>query len=88
MGTLTETWELWTWREVCRVLKVSRSWVYAKAESGDLPSLRIGGGRGSLRFDPVAIQKFVSQGVQNATVVHVSSRKGEGGSRGFSVPEG
>jgi excisionase family DNA binding protein len=55
MGISTEEWELWTWREVARALKVSRSWIYAKAESGDLPTLRIGG---MLRFDPAAIRRF------------------------------
>jgi excisionase family DNA binding protein len=55
MGHSTEEWELWTWREVARALKVSRSWIYARAESGELPSLRIGG---MLRFDPLAIQRF------------------------------
>ena len=55
MGHSTEEWELWTWREVSRALKVSRSWIYARAQSGDLPSLQIGG---MLRFDPVAIQRF------------------------------
>jgi predicted DNA-binding transcriptional regulator AlpA len=38
-----------------QALKVSRSWIYAKAESGELPSLRIGG---MLRFDPGAIRRF------------------------------
>ncbi len=55
MGRSTEEWELWTWREVARALKVSRSWIYAKAETGELPSLRIGG---MLRFDPGAIRGF------------------------------
>lgn len=55
MGRSIEEWELWTWREVARALKVSRSWIYAKAESGELPSLRIGG---MLRFDPGAIRRF------------------------------
>lgn len=55
MAHSTEEWELWTWREVARALKVSRSWIYAKAESGELPSLRIGG---MLRFDPDAIRRF------------------------------
>ena len=55
MGFSNEEWELWTWREVARALKVSRSWIYAKAESGHLPSLRIGG---MLRFDPAAIRSF------------------------------
>jgi excisionase family DNA binding protein len=55
MGRSIEEWELWTWREVARTLKVSRSWIYAKAESGELPSLRLGG---MLRFDPGAIRRF------------------------------
>ena len=53
----TEDWELWTWREVARALKVSRSWVYAKAERGELPSLRVGG---LLRFDPTEIRRFAT----------------------------
>jgi predicted DNA-binding transcriptional regulator AlpA len=43
MSSLNEGWELWTWREVSRALKASRSWVYAKAESGELPSMGAGG---------------------------------------------
>ena len=53
----TEDWELWTWREVARALKVSRSWVYAKAERGELPSLRVGG---LLRFDPTEVRRFAT----------------------------
>ena len=56
-GPSTEDWELWTWREVARALKVSRSWVYAKAERGELPSLRVGG---LLRFDPSEIRRFAT----------------------------
>ena len=43
---------LWTAEEVAKFLKVSRSWVYQRAERGDLPSLRVGGLR---RFEPAAI---------------------------------
>jgi excisionase family DNA binding protein len=56
-GPSTEDWELWTWREVARALKVSRSWVYARVERGDLPSLRVGG---LLRFDPAEIRRFAT----------------------------
>jgi excisionase family DNA binding protein len=56
-GHSTEDWELWTWREVARALKVSRSWVYAKAERGELPSLRVGG---LLRFDPIEVRRFAT----------------------------
>lgn len=46
---------LWDARDVARYLKVSRSWVYQRAEAGLLPSLRIGG---LLRFDPEAIRAW------------------------------
>lgn len=64
-GHSTEDWELWTWREVARALKVSRSWVYAKAERGDLPSLRVGG---LLRFDPTEVRRFATSGPTGARV--------------------
>jgi excisionase family DNA binding protein len=46
---------LWDAQDVARYLKVSRSWVYHRAEGGELPCLRIGG---LLRFDPKAIHAF------------------------------
>ena len=46
---------LWDANDVARYLKVSRSWVYHRAEAGLLPYLRIGG---LLRFDPAAIRSF------------------------------
>jgi excisionase family DNA binding protein len=36
--------------EVATMLRVSRSWVYAAAEDGRLPSIRLGGKDGPLRF--------------------------------------
>ena len=66
MGRSTEEWELWTWREVARALKVSRSWIYARAQSGELPSLRIGG---MLRFDPVAIQRFALESPRSGRIL-------------------
>jgi excisionase family DNA binding protein len=44
---------LWDVRDVARFLKVSRSWVYQRAEAGLLPCLRVGG---LLRFDPATIR--------------------------------
>jgi excisionase family DNA binding protein len=70
METSTEEWELWTWREVATALKVSRSWVYAKAESGVLPSLRIAG---LLRFDPAAVRRFASPERGQGRVVPLNS---------------
>lgn len=50
---------LWTVHDVARYLKASRSWVYHRAESGELPCLRVGG---LLRFDPDAIRAFARGG--------------------------
>ncbi len=66
MRISSDEWELWTWREVARALKASRSWVYAKAACGELPSLRVGG---MLRFDPAAIRRFATTPAQGGTVV-------------------
>jgi excisionase family DNA binding protein len=50
---------LWDARDVAAYLKVSRSWVYQRSESGDIPSLRIGG---LVRFDPDTIQTWARGG--------------------------
>lgn len=36
--------------EVCRMLGVSRTWLYDAAKSGRIPSVRIGGPCGPVRF--------------------------------------
>jgi excisionase family DNA binding protein len=46
---------LWTAADVASFLRVSRSWVYHRAESGDLPYLRIGA---LLRFEPEQIKAY------------------------------
>ena len=46
---------LWDANDVARYLKVSRSWVYHRAELGLLPCLRIGA---LLRFEPTKVQAF------------------------------
>jgi excisionase family DNA binding protein len=46
---------LWDARDVARYLKVSRSWVYQKAEAGLLPYLKVGG---LVRFEPERIREF------------------------------
>jgi excisionase family DNA binding protein len=50
---------LWDANDVARYLKVSRSWVYHRAESGLLPHLRIGG---LLRFAPDEIRHYARGG--------------------------
>ena len=49
---------LWTATDVAQYLKVSRSWVYHRAESGGLPYVRIGA---LLRFQPNAIRAYAEQ---------------------------
>jgi excisionase family DNA binding protein len=44
---------LWDANDVASYLKVSRSWVYHRAEAGQLPCVRLGG---LLRFDPASIR--------------------------------
>jgi excisionase family DNA binding protein len=47
-GPAADAGELWDANDAARYLKVSRSWVYQRAEAGLLPCLRVGG---LLRFD-------------------------------------
>jgi excisionase family DNA binding protein len=46
---------LWDANDVAAHLNVSRSWVYHRAESGELPCLRVGG---LLRFEPEAVRSY------------------------------
>ena len=48
---------LWDANDVANFLKVSRSWVYQRAEAGLLPHLKVGG---LLRFDPEEIRAYAS----------------------------
>ena len=62
---------LWDANDVARYLKVSRSWVYQRAEAGLLPCVRIGG---LLRFDPRAVRTFASGGDQGPKMGISTSR--------------
>ena len=62
--------DLWDANDVARYLKVSRSWVYHRAEAGLLPCIRIGS---LLRFDPDVIAR-VARGERlpmPGTVTHI-----------------
>ncbi len=54
-STPPEPWHLWKVNDVARALGMSRTWVYEKAESGELPCLHLGG---ALRFEPEAIRSY------------------------------
>jgi excisionase family DNA binding protein len=45
--------------EVCRQLGVSRSWLYAAAADGRIPSIRLGGPGGPLRFHPEDLAEWI-----------------------------
>lgn len=64
---------LWDASDVASFLKVSRSWVYQHAESGDLPHRRVGG---LLRFEPEAIRAYVRGEKPQAGRVLVLGRSG------------
>ncbi|MGC2373254.1 MAG: helix-turn-helix domain-containing protein [Solirubrobacteraceae bacterium] len=45
--------------ELAMQLGVSRSWLYDAAKAGRIPSIRIGGEEGPLRFVPEDIQRWI-----------------------------
>src|SRR3712207_5900611 len=51
--------------EVAEELGVSRSWVYAAAEDGRLPSVRLGGPEGPLRFVPEDLHRWLQDARAN-----------------------
>jgi excisionase family DNA binding protein len=46
--------------EVATRLRVSRTWLYDAAKHGRIPSIRIGGEEGPLRFHPDDIERWVN----------------------------
>lgn len=61
---------LWTAIDAARFLKVSRSWIYQRAEAGELPCLRIGG---LIRFDPEAVRAFARGNRKPPTILPFST---------------
>jgi excisionase family DNA binding protein len=47
--------------DLARRLAVSRAWVYEAAKSGRIPSVRIGGVDGPLRFVPKDIERWLAE---------------------------
>lgn len=45
--------------EVARRLGVSRSWLYEAAKDGRIPSMRLGGPEGPLRFDEADLMAWI-----------------------------
>ncbi|MHB1538408.1 MAG: helix-turn-helix domain-containing protein [Solirubrobacteraceae bacterium] len=47
--------------EVAARLGVSRSWLYDAAKAGRIPSIRIGGEEGPLRFVPADLRRWIDE---------------------------
>jgi excisionase family DNA binding protein len=47
--------------DVARLLSVSRAWVYEAARAGRIPSFRLGGEDGPLRFVPEDIERWLAE---------------------------
>lgn len=65
-----EALTLWDANDAARYLKVSRSWVYQRAESGELPCLHVGG---LIRFDPATVRAFARGEIQPTKVLPLST---------------
>jgi excisionase family DNA binding protein len=63
---------LWDANQVARYLRVSRSWVYHRAESGLLACRRVGG---LLRFEADAIQAYARTGMLPEPSAHRAKRQ-------------
>lgn len=55
---------LWDAVKVAQFLKVSRNWVYMRAEAGLLPHVRVGA---LLRFEPETVKDFIRRERLSAT---------------------
>jgi excisionase family DNA binding protein len=53
--------ELLTPSEVAARLRVSRTWLYEAARTGRIPSIRLCGGEGPLRFVPEDIDDWIAE---------------------------
>jgi excisionase family DNA binding protein len=56
-----ESPDLLTPSEVAARLRVSRTWLYDAAKNGRLPSIRVGGGEGPLRFVPEDLEEWINE---------------------------
>ena len=56
--------QLWDAAEVAEYMKCSRSWIYARAEAGLLPHVRIGS---LIRFEPETLKEFLRRERLSAT---------------------
>lgn len=63
--------------DVAKKLAVSRAWVYEAARTGRIPSVRIGGVDGPLRFVPEDVDAWLAE----ASRIVVTEKTHDGGER-------
>ncbi len=63
---------LWDAKQASEFMRVSRSWVYQRAEAGLLPHIRIGG---LVRFEPATLRAFIRQDRVSSTEAIARIRK-------------
>lgn len=63
----SESPDLLTPSEVAALLQVSRTWLYDAAKAGRIPSIRIGGEEGPLRFVPEDVDAWIDEARANWT---------------------
>lgn len=77
---------LWDAQDVARYLKLSRSWVYQRAEAGLLACVRVGG---LLRFRPDSVRAIANEGAPRVKRAAGASAAPAGGRRWWSPsPDG
>ena len=57
-GVRTDDGAMWDVHDVAYFLKTTKAWVYQEQRAGRLPGVRLGGGRGHLRFDPADVRLY------------------------------
>lgn len=57
-GTFEHEERLMTVKDVQKMLRASRGWVYAAVQQGKIPHLRLGA---MVRFDPVVVRAWLAQ---------------------------
>lgn len=62
---------LWDAKDVATFLKVSRSWVYHRAEAGLIPCLRVGS---LLRFERDAIRRLARGGWKSPNLIDLPKK--------------
>lgn len=64
---------MWSAEQVAAFLGMSKSWVYERAESGELAAVRLGG---RLRFSSHVVREYAQRGEQEAPkVISMSARR-------------